>query len=171
MQRVMGAQMAEMREQEQRERREDQRRRGLSAAQIEAEDREDDEAAREMERNVLAMREARPLSGEELDEFVTAYSRLARLQTDAATCSPESLKRLLTLSPAASMPMVAGPIRMMLDGFRTMDKGFAEARQTYAAMTATESRDQVEPMLDDLPHWSQVGRNWFAALCRSHPPR
>ena len=167
MQRVMGAQMAEMREQEQRERREDQRRRGLSAAQIEAEDREDDEAAREMERNVRAMREARPLSGEELDQFVTAYSRLASLQTDAATCSPESLKRLLTLSPAASMPMVAGPIRMMLDGFRTMDKGFAEARQTYAAMTATERREHVELMLDDLPHWSPEERKWFAALYRS----
>lgn len=167
MQRVMGAQMAEMREQEQRERRDDQRRRGLSAAQIEAEDREDDEAARDMERNVQAMREARPLSDAELDEFVTAYSRLASLQTDAATCSPESLKRLLTLSPAASMPMVAGPIRMMLDGFRAMDKGFAEARQTYAAMTATERREHVELMLDDLPHWSPEERKWFAALYRS----
>ena len=34
-------------------------------------------------------------------------------------------------------------------------------------MTATERREHVELMLDDLPHWSPEERKWFAALYRS----
>lgn len=163
---VLGGQIAEMVEEQRRERREDQRRRGLTREQIEAEDREETEEARELDRMTFEMLESKqPLSSAELDEFVAGYAKLAALAPEEAQCSPASLRR--ALAPATVMPMAAGPIRSMLKGLREMERNFAEARRTYAAMSEAERAEHVELMLAELPEWEPEERKWFAALLRS----
>ncbi len=163
---VLGGQMAEMIEEQRRERRDDQRRRGLTQEQIDAEDREEMEEARELDRMTFEMLESKqPLSSAELDEFVAGYAKLAALAPDEAQCSPASLRR--ALAPATVMPMAAGPIRGMLKGLREMERNFAEARRTYAAMSEAERAEHVELMLAGLPQWEPEERKWLAALLRS----
>lgn len=163
---VLGGQIAEMIEEQRKERREDQRRRGLSPEQIEAEDKEEMEEARELDRMTFEMLESRTrLSPAELDEFVAGYERLAKLAPGEATCTPASLRRVLL--PATMMPMAAGPVRGMLKGIREMDNSFAEARRIYAAMSPDERTEHVELLLAELPSWDPQERKWLAALVRS----
>jgi hypothetical protein len=65
------------------------------------------------------------------------------------------------------MPMAAGPIRAMLKGMREMESSFAEARRTYAAMSASDRAGHVELLLGGLPQWGPEERKWLAALVLS----
>jgi hypothetical protein len=156
------------REEEMRERRADQHKRGLTPAQIEAEDRQiAKEQLREAEEMVAMLRESKPLSSAEVDEFVAIYERFAKLAPDSAQCSPESLRRVL--APAMVMPMTAGPVRMMLRSFRELDKEMSEARRTFAAMTPEDRADFVRQMSDQIEDWSEADRQVFASLLRANP--
>jgi len=156
------------REEEMRERRADQHKRGLTPAQIEAEDRQiAKEQLREAEETVAMLRESKPLSSAEVDEFVAIYERFAKLAPDSAQCSPESLRRVL--APAMVMPMTAGPVRMMLRSFRELDKEMSEARRTFAAMTPEDRADFVRQMSEQIEDWSEADRQVFASLLRANP--
>jgi hypothetical protein len=156
------------REEELRERRADQKKRGLTPAQIEAEDRQiAKEQLREAEEMVAMLRDSKPLSGAELDEFVAIYERYAKLAPDGAQCSPESLRRVL--APAMVIPMTASPIRMMLRSFRELDKEMTEARRIFAAMTPEDRADFVRQMSDQIEDWSEADRQAFASLLRANP--
>jgi len=156
------------REEEMRERRADQKQRGLTPAQIEAEDRQiAKEQLQEAEEMVAMLRDSKPLSGAEVDEFVAIYERFAKLAPDSAQCSPESLRRVL--APAMVLPMTAGPVRMMLRSFRELDKGMAEARRTFAAMTPEDRADFLRQMSEQIEDWSEMDRHAFASLLRANP--
>jgi ribosomal protein L16 Arg81 hydroxylase len=158
----------ESREEELRERRADQMKRGLTPAQIEAEDRQiAKEQLREAEEMVAMLRDSKPLSGAEFDEFVAIYERYAKLAPDGAQCSPESLRRVL--APAMVIPMTASPIRMMLRSFRELDKERTEARRIFAAMTPEDRADFVRQMSDQIEDWSEADRQAFASLLRANP--
>lgn len=158
----------ESREEELRERRAEQKKRGLSPAQIEAEDRQiAKEQLRDAEEMVAMLRESKPLSSAEVDEFVAIYERFSRIVPDSAQCSPESLRRVL--APAMVMPMTAGPVRMMLRSFRELDREMSEARRTFAAMTPEDRADFVRQMSDQIEDWSEVDRQAFASLLRANP--
>jgi hypothetical protein len=158
----------ESREEELRERRADQKERGLTPAQIEAEDRQiAKQQLRDAEDMVAMLREPKPLSSAEIDELVAIYERFAKLAPDDARCSPESLRRVL--APAMVLPMTAGPIRMMLRSFSEIDKEMSEARRTFAAMTPQDRADFVREMSDQIEDWSEVDRQAFASLLRANP--
>jgi len=155
-------------EEELRERRADQRKRGLTPEQIEAEDRQLAQEQLHQAEEIMAMlRDSQPLSTAELDEFVSQYEKLSKLAPDGAPCSPESLRRLL--APAAAVPMAAGPIRMMLRSFHALDRGMVEARQTFAAMTPADQAEFVRQMSDQIEDWSEEDRQGFASLLRTNP--
>jgi len=147
-----------------RERREDQRKRGLTAEQIEAEDREQDRERREMLDALREMQAARPLSATEIDEFVQRYGRMASLMPDQGMCSPESLRRLLTLTPITAIPMAAGQIRTMSSALAEMDAQFAQARRTYAAMSPAEREEHVRLMTEEIDQWDDEPRRLFARM-------
>lgn len=156
------------REEELRERRAEQAKRGLTPAQIEAEDRRiASEQLREAEEMVAMLRESKPLSGAEVDEFVAIYERFSKIAPDSAKCSPESLRRVL--APAMVMPMTAGPVRMMLRSFRELDGEMSEARRTFAAMTPEDRADFVREMSGQIEDWSETDRQTFASLLRANP--
>jgi hypothetical protein len=158
----------ESREEELRERRAEQEKRGLTPAQIEAEDRQiAKEQLRDAEEMVAMLRESKPLSSAEVDEFVAIYERFSKIVPDSAQCSPESLRRVL--APAMVMPMTAGPVRMMLRSFRELDREMSEARRTFAAMTPEDRADFVRQMSDQIEDWSEVDRQAFASLLRANP--
>lgn len=149
-----------------RERRADQKKRGLTAEQVEAEDRQAaQEELRDAEQMVAMLRDSRPLSAAELDEFVDHYARFAKLSSDAPQCSPGSLRRVL--APTMVLPMAAAPIRMMLGSLRELDKEMAEARRTFAAMTPDDREDFVQQMAAQFEEWSDEEREGFAALVRA----
>jgi hypothetical protein len=156
------------REEDMRERRADQGRRGLTPAQIEAEDRQiAKEQLREAEETVAMLRDSKPLSGAELEEFVAIYERFARLAPDGAQCSPESLRRML--APSMVLPMTAAPVRMMLRSFRELDREMSEARRTFAAMTPEDRADFVREMSGQIDDWPEADRQAFASLLRANP--
>jgi len=155
-------------EEELRERRADQKKRGLTPEQIEAEDRRLAQEQRQQGEEMMAMlRESTPLSAAELDEFVSQYEKLSKLAPDGAPCSPASMRRLL--APAAAMPMAAGPIRMMLRSLREVDQRMVEARQTFAAMTPEDRADFARQMTEQIEDWSEQDRQGFASLLRANP--
>jgi hypothetical protein len=160
--------LEEAHEEEIRERRADQHKRGLTPAQIEAEDRElTRDQLREAEEMVAMLRDSKPLSSAELDEFVAIYERFAKLAPADAQCSPESLRRVL--APAMALPMTAAPVRMMLRSFRELDKEMSEARHTFAAMTPEDRTDFMREMSDQIEDWSEADRQAFASLLRANP--
>ncbi len=65
------------------------------------------------------------------------------------------------------MPMAAGPIRALPTGMREMESSFAEARRSYAAMSASDRAGHVELLLAGLPQWGPQARKWLAALVLS----
>ena len=149
-----------------REIRADQKRRGLTPEQIEAEDRKMIKEELETGEQMLAMvRDSRPLSAAELDEFVGHYARFAKFSPDAPKCSPESLRRLLSLTTV--VPMTAGPIRTMLASLRGIDKEMADARRTFAAMTPADRAEFAREMAEQIEDWGDDERREFAGLLRS----
>jgi len=68
---------------------------------------------------------------------------------------------------SASMPMVSGPFRMMLDQFRAIDPRLAEVRETFAKMSSAEQAEAVDLMLADAPSMSAEERKQFAGFLQS----
>jgi len=150
-----------------RERREDQRKRGLTREQIEAEDRAQDDERRELLASLKELQSARPLSPAEIDQFVDRYGRLSKLMPGDAACSPESLRRVFTLTPVAWIPMAAGSIRTMNNALGEMDAQFAEARRIYEAMTPVDRSEHIRLMEKEIEHWEDEDRDVFAKMIES----
>jgi len=164
----MPAPMREMILEERREYRESQRARGLTQAQIEEEDREVAETEVESERLVQAMmNDQRPLSTAELDEFIELYAKYSPMMPGGAACTPASLRRLLTVMPVSSMPMAAGPLRMVTASLREMDKQFAESRHAYAQMTPAERAENLDLITAEMTKWPPAQRDAFASLLKT----
>lgn len=119
-----------------------------------------------MQGGIPGMASATPLSTEEVDELVTRLVTFSKAVPDQALpCSPEELKLVFNMS--ASMPMVSGPFRMMLDQFRAIDPRLAEVRETFAKMSSAEQAEAVDLMLADAPSMSAEERKQFAGFLQS----
>jgi hypothetical protein len=115
---------------------------------------------------IPGMESATPLSTEEVDELVTRLVALSKAMPDQALpCPPEELK--LVFNMTASMPMVSGPFRMMLEQFRAMDQRFAEVQETFAKMSDAERAEAVDLMVADVPSMSAEERKQFAGFFQS----
>lgn len=112
------------------------------------------------------LRDSKPLTAAELDEFVTRYEKITRLAPDGAPCSAASLRRVLT--PALALPMAGAPIRMMLRGFRELDAEMDKARKTFAAMTPEDRADFARQMDEQIEDWSDADRQAFQSLLRAN---
>lgn len=119
-----------------------------------------------MQGGIAGMQNATPLSTEEVDELVTRLVAFSEAVPDQPLpCSPGELKLVFNMS--ASMPMVSGPFRMMLDQFRAIDPRLAEARETFAKMSSAEQAEAVDLMLADAPSMSAEQRKQFAGFLQS----
>lgn len=109
---------------------------------------------------------ATPLSSDETDELVDKLVMLSKAMPDQPLpCSPGDLKLVFRMT--ASVPMVSGSFRTMLDSLRTMDQQFVELRQTFAKMSAAEQNEAIDLMLADLPSLDAENRKAFANFARS----
>jgi hypothetical protein len=126
-----------------------------------------DPAMREQMMQVLqSMQSAAPLSGDEVDELVNRLVALSKAMPDQALpCSPQELK--LVFGRSSSMPMAAGPLRMMLVQFREMDQRFKETQETFARMSPAEQDEAVEAMLAETGSMSAEERKQLAAFLQS----
>jgi len=119
-----------------------------------------------MQGAIAGMQNATPLSTEEVDELVTRLVAFSEAVPDQPLpCSPGELKLVFNMS--ASMPMVSGPFRMMLDQFRAIDPRLAEVRETFAKMSSAEQAEAVDLMLADAPSMSAEERKQFAGFLQS----
>lgn len=119
-----------------------------------------------MQGGIPGMGSATPLSTDEVDELVTRLVVFSKAMPDQPLpCSPEELKLVFNMS--ASMPMVSGPFRMMLDQFRAIDPRLAEVRETFAKMSPAERTEAVDLMLADVPSMSAEQRKQFGGFLQS----
>jgi hypothetical protein len=120
----------------------------------------------QMMQMMAGMQSAPPLSGAEVDELVTRLTALSKAMPDQALpCSPEELKAMLAAS--ASMPMLSGSMRMMLEQFRAMEQSARQAEETFARMSSAEEAEAIETMLAELASLDAEERRQFAAVLES----
>lgn len=126
-----------------------------------------DPAMREQMMQFLqGMQGAKPLSGDEVDELVNRLVVLSKAMPDQELpCSPQELKLVFGMS--SSMPMGAGPLRMMLEQLREMEQRFKETQETFARMPPAEQDEAIEVMLAETALMSAEERKQLAAFVQS----
>ena len=139
---------------------------GLSPAMLEQMDPAMREQVKQMMAGMQAMQSGPALSGEEVNELVERLVTLSKAMPDfELPCSPQDLKLVFGMS--SSMPMGAGPLRMMLEQFREMDQRFRDAQETFARMSPAEQDEAIETMLAETGSMSAAERKQLAAFLQS----
>lgn len=96
-----------------------------------------------------AMRSAPPLSAQEVDELVDRLVKVSKAIPDhELPCSPQELKLVFGMS--ASMPMGAGPFRMMLESFREMDDRWKKVHECFAQMSPAEEEEAIDLIVAEV---------------------
>jgi hypothetical protein len=120
----------------------------------------------QMMQMMAGMQSAPPLSSAEVDELVTRFAALSKAFPDQALpCSQEELTAMF--AAPASMPMVSGSMRMMLEQFRAMEQKAREAEESFAKMSSAEKAEAMDAMLAELASLDAEERRQFVAVLDS----
>lgn len=113
-----------------------------------------------------AMRSAPPLSAGEVEELVDRLVMISKAIPDhELPCSPQELKLVFGMS--ASMPMGAGPLRMMLEQFRTLDDHWKKVHECFAQMSSAEEDEAIDLIAAEVASADPTERKKLAGFIQT----
>lgn len=112
------------------------------------------------------MSQQAPLTPAEGSELTKTMAALAEAFPEATNgCTGADIRLMMTAT--VSNPQFSGMMRPVLDSFRQMNAGFAEAKRTFEQMTPEQQQDYILGMREDLSAAEPAERKVFQQMLKA----